>query len=64
MPMPPLTFFKAKKINSIRYPYGIQTNQHPTNKFTHKQATDKGSGTTKAENQPKVTRDYCGVDLK
>lgn len=25
MPMPPLTFLKAKKIDSIRYPYGIQT---------------------------------------
>ena len=23
--MPPLTFVKAKKIDSIRYPYGIQT---------------------------------------
>ena len=53
MPMPPLTFFKAKKIASIRYPYGIQTISTSNNQglLTNK-ATDK------AGKQPKVTREH------
>ena len=50
MPMPPLTFLKAKKIDSIRYPYGIQTistsnNQRLlTNKATDKAAKQQRQG--------------------
>ena len=57
--MPPLTFLKAKKIDSIRYPYRIQTISNIQQQRLHtNKATDKGSGTTKAGKQPKVTREH------
>lgn len=60
MPVPPLTFFKAKKIDSIRYPYGIQQPRLHTNKATGKgEETTKGykrtPETTKARNRRNAT---------
>lgn len=53
MPVPPLTFFKAKKIDSIRYPYCIQTTQHPTTKVTNKQGYRQRQQNNKGEEQAK-----------
>ena len=44
MPMPPLTFVKAKKIDSIRYPYGIQTiSTSDKQRLQTNKATDKAA---------------------
>ena len=47
MPVPPLTFFKAKKIDSIRYTYGIQQLNIQQPMLHTNKATGKGSETTK-----------------
>ena len=59
MPMPPLTFLKAKKIDSIRYPYGIQTISTSNN-----QGYKQYGETTKARKQPKVTREHSKQPMR
>ena len=57
MPVPPLTFFKAKKIDSIRYPYGIQQLNIQQPRLHTNKATDKGSETTKGyKRTPETTK--------
>ena len=61
--MPPLTFVKAKKIDSIRYPYGIQTistsdNQgYKQTRLPIKRRNNKGKEATKGyKRTPETTK--------
>lgn len=63
MPMPPLTFVKAKNIDSIRYPYVIQTistsnNQGYTQtRLPTRQRNNKGREATKGyKRTPETTK--------
>ena len=63
MPTPPLTFLKAKKIDSIRYPYGIQTISTSDNKgykqtrIPTRQRNNKGKEATKGyKRTPETTK--------
>ena len=61
--MPPLTFLKAKKIDSIRYPYGIQTISTSNNqgykqtRLPIRQRNNKGREATKGyKRTPETTK--------